>query len=86
MAQFPPSTRTRSTAALVFTRHDPQTRLPGWDGVASGGRKDAPTKHPAPQPPEPQWSRAFAVASGVLLSLLVAGIWALLLFGDSLKR
>ena len=86
MAQFPPSTRTRSTAALVLTRRDPQTRLPGWDGAASGSRKDPLTEHPAPQSPEPQWSRAFAVASGVLLSLLVAGIWALLLLGDSLKR
>lgn len=75
MASFPPATRARSTAALVFTRRDPPL-------------SDQPApRTPAMVAPEvPEWSRAFAIASGVLLGLLVAGIWVLLLLGDSLKR
>jgi hypothetical protein len=75
IAKFPPATRTRSTAALVFTRRDPP--------VSEHPVLLAP---PVPASEEPQWSRAFALASGILLGLLVAGIWALLLLGDSLKR
>lgn len=59
----------RSTAAIVTTRTDPPR----------------PAVPPAPRPePPPAWPRWFAVATGVVLGLLVAAAWASLLLGDSL--
>ena len=66
--------RSRGTAAVVL------------------GRPDAPPTGITPPPP-PQvdaagsgWPRWFAVLTAVALGAAVAGIWALLLFGDSLRR
>jgi len=66
----PPNLRHRSTAALVLSRPDP----------AAGTAPHLPAT-PEAAPRRPVWA---AVLVWVVLGAAIAGVWALLLLGDSL--
>jgi hypothetical protein len=65
--------RSRGTAAVVLSRAD---------APPTGGE---PTDA-APHAPGAAWPRWFTILTAVTLGAAVAGLWALLLFGDALRR
>ncbi len=66
--------RSRGTAAVVLSRPDaPPTGI-------------APVVAPPRDAAGTGWPRWFTVLTAVALGVAVAGLWALLLFGDSLRR
>ncbi|MEO8605147.1 MAG: hypothetical protein ABI629_21445 [bacterium] len=73
MAPSADTRRPRSTSALVVSRPDPAP-LPA--------RARPESAAPPADPPWPLW---FCIATALPLAAMVAGLWALLLFGDALS-